>query len=61
MAQRQYECCPIAFISEQAGGVAVTGSEEVLDVRPTADLHQRVPLLVGAAGLVRELQGVAAQ
>ena len=55
-----YECYPIAFITEQAGGVAVTGSDEVLDVRPTADLHQRVPLFVGSAGLVRELQVVAA-
>jgi fructose-1,6-bisphosphatase I len=39
----------------------VTGSEEVLDVFPTTDLHQRVPLFVGSAELVRELQTVAAE
>lgn len=54
------ECYPFAFISEQAGGVAVTGAGEVLDVPPTADLHQRVPLFVGSSELVRELQSVAA-
>ena len=56
-----YECYPIAFVSEQAGGVAVTGATEVLDVPPTANLHQRVPLFVGSAALVRELQAVAAE
>jgi fructose-1,6-bisphosphatase I len=55
-----YECYPIAFVTEQAGGVAVTGAAEVLDVPPTADLHQRVPLFVGSSELVRELQTVAA-
>ncbi|WP_151089106.1 class 1 fructose-bisphosphatase [Hymenobacter baengnokdamensis] len=56
-----YECYPIAFVSEQAGGVAVTGATEVLDVPPTADLHQRVPLFVGSSELVRELQAVASK
>lgn len=43
-------------MTEQAGGVAVTGPAEVLDVPPTADLRQRVPLFVGSAELVGELQ-----
>jgi fructose-1,6-bisphosphatase I len=30
-------------------------------VFPTPDLHQRVPLFVGSADLVRELQAVAAK
>ena len=55
-----YECYPIAFVSEQAGGAAVTGATDVLNVLPTPDLHQRVPLFVGSAELVRELQAVAA-
>ncbi|MGI4870930.1 MAG: class 1 fructose-bisphosphatase [Janthinobacterium lividum] len=55
-----YECYPIALVSEQAGGIAVTGAAEVLDVPPTTDLHQRVPLFVGSADMVRELQAVAA-
>jgi fructose-1,6-bisphosphatase I len=33
----------------------------VLDVLPTQDLHQRMPLFVGSAELVRELQAVAAE
>jgi len=39
---------PVAFLVEQAGGAAGTGRERVLDVVPT-DLHQRVPLIIGAA------------
>jgi fructose-1,6-bisphosphatase I len=44
-----YECAPLAFIAEQAGGAATTGREPVLDVRPVA-VHQRVPLAIGSAG-----------
>jgi fructose-1,6-bisphosphatase I / sedoheptulose-1,7-bisphosphatase len=43
-----YEANPVAFIIEQAGGAASTGRERVLDVVPTG-LHQRVPLIFGAA------------
>ena len=56
-----YECYPLAYLIEQAGGLAVTGADVVLDVPPTADLHQRAPLFVGSAELVRELQAVAAR
>jgi fructose-1,6-bisphosphatase I len=56
-----YECYPLALLIEQAGGLAVTGADEVLDVPPTAALHQRAPLFVGSAELVRELQAVAAR
>ena len=55
-----YEGYPIAFVTEQAGGVATTGAADVLDVPPGPDLHQRLPLYVGSAELVRELQAVAA-
>lgn len=43
-----YEANPVAFLVEQAGGAASTGRERVLDVVPL-DLHQRVPLIFGAA------------
>jgi fructose-1,6-bisphosphatase I / sedoheptulose-1,7-bisphosphatase len=43
-----YEANPIAFLVEQAGGAASTGRERVLDVVP-AELHQRIPLIFGAA------------
>ncbi|GLK55129.1 fructose-1,6-bisphosphatase I [Methylopila capsulata] len=43
-----YECNPIAFVCEQAGGAATTGTERVLDVIP-ASLHVRSPLVAGSA------------
>lgn len=46
-----YEAAPMAFLCEQAGGRASTGSERILDVVPT-DLHHRTPLYIGAAPLV---------
>ena len=42
-----YECAPLAFAVEQAGGAASTGSSRVLDV-PIASIHQRVPFIVGS-------------
>jgi len=42
-----YEANPIAWIIEQAGGAASTGSERLLEVKPTG-LHQRVPLIAGS-------------
>ncbi|XP_061673182.1 fructose-1,6-bisphosphatase isozyme 2 [Syngnathoides biaculeatus] len=48
-----YECNPIAFLVEQAGGLATTGTQRVLDVRPRA-LHQRVPFVVGSPDDVNE-------
>ncbi len=46
-----YEANPLAFIVEQAGGVASTGLGPVLDVEPTA-LHQRTPLYIGSRAMV---------
>jgi fructose-1,6-bisphosphatase I len=42
-----YECNPLAFICEQAGGAAVDGKGRVLDVVPSA-LHQRTPIYLGS-------------
>ncbi len=42
-----YESAPMAYLAEQAGGRASTGTEEILDV--VADkLHQRTPLIIGS-------------
>lgn len=46
-----YEANPIALIVEQAGGSATDCVERILDIVPS-DLHQRVPLVFGAAGEV---------
>uniref|UniRef100_H3AR60 Fructose-1,6-bisphosphatase isozyme 2 n=2 Tax=Latimeria chalumnae TaxID=7897 RepID=H3AR60_LATCH len=48
-----YECNPMAFIIEQAGGIATTGTQPVLDVQPES-LHQRVPLILGSPDDVQE-------
>ncbi len=41
-----YECNPMAFIVEQAGGRASTGTQRMLEVKPTS-LHQRIPIFIG--------------
>ncbi len=42
-----YEANPMSFLVEQAGGLASTGSEDIMDVEPK-DLHQRVPVILGS-------------
>ena len=42
-----YESAPMAYIVEQAGGKASTGTERVLDIQPTA-IHQRTPIVIGS-------------
>lgn len=49
-----YEANPIAFIAEQAGGVASDGTRRILEIEPEG-LHQRVPLFVGGQAEMREL------
>ena len=46
-----YECNPMSFLIEAAGGMATTGEGRVLDVEPT-ELHQRVPIFIGSKNLV---------
>lgn len=48
-----YECNALAFIIEQAGGVASTGTERILEITPS-ELHQRVPFFVGSKNMVEE-------
>jgi fructose-1,6-bisphosphatase I len=52
-----YECNPLAFLAEQAGGLATTGRKRVLDVKPT-ELHQRVPYIVGSKLMVEHLESL---
>jgi fructose-1,6-bisphosphatase I len=42
-----YEANPLAFIAEQAGGMASSGRERILDIKPEG-IHQRTPLMVGS-------------
>ncbi|MEQ8364105.1 MAG: class 1 fructose-bisphosphatase [Cyclobacteriaceae bacterium] len=50
-----YECNALAFISEQAGGVATDGKNRIMDIQPTT-LHQRVPFFVGSKKMVELAQ-----
>jgi fructose-1,6-bisphosphatase I len=46
-----YECNPLAFLIEQAGGKASDGYQRILDIQPT-ELHQRVPFFIGSPTMV---------
>ena len=50
-----YECNPIAFLVEQAGGGATTGEQRILDVKPE-QIHQRVPMIFGASHEIRRVE-----
>lgn len=58
-----YECMPLAFIAEQAGGRAIDGEQDILDILPS-DVHERCPLVIGSTDEVerylslREASGV---
>ena len=43
-----YECHPLAFLAEHAGGAATTGREKILDVIPDS-LHARIPFAIGSS------------
>jgi fructose-1,6-bisphosphatase I len=46
----------MAFIVEQAGGLATNGLERILDITPTK-LHQRVAVVLGSANEVKRATG----
>ncbi len=50
-----YEANPIGLLIEQAGGLATTGYQRVLEVTPDA-LHQRVPLIMGSRNEVERIE-----
>ena len=50
-----YECNPLAFLVEKAGGKATDGHQRILDINPT-ELHQRVPLFIGSMKMMDELE-----
>lgn len=50
-----YECNPMAFITEQAGGKASDGFRRIMDIQPT-ELHQRVPFFCGSKRMVEKAE-----
>lgn len=49
-----YEANPMSFIVEQAGGLATTGRERIMEIAPN-DLHQRVPVIMGSKNEVQRV------
>ena len=50
-----YECNPVAFIAEQAGGTAIDcNGKRILELKPT-DIHERVPFFCGSPKMVDKL------
>lgn len=54
-----YECNPMAFLAEQAGGKASDGYKRILDLEPT-ELHQRVPFFCGSNKMVEKAEAFMA-
>lgn len=50
-----YECNPIAFIAEQAGGAASDGNRRILEIIPLS-LHQRSPFYAGSEKMVQKVE-----
>lgn len=50
-----YECFPMAFLVEQAGGMASTGTGRILDLKPT-NIHERSPIFLGCRRDVQVLE-----
>ncbi len=51
-----YECSPLAYIVEHAGGRASDGFRRILDIMPSS-VHQRTPLFIGSEEDVKEVEG----
>ena len=49
-----YEAFPMAFLTEQAGGVATTGTGRILDIEPK-EIHERCPVFLGSKDDVNDL------
>ncbi|MBC2838520.1 class 1 fructose-bisphosphatase [Robiginitalea sp. SC105] len=55
-----YECNPIAFLAEQAGGKASDGYGRILEIQP-GELHQRVPFFCGSRKMVEKAESFMAR
>ncbi len=55
-----YEAAPLALVVEQAGGAAIDGKHNILDIEPHA-LHQRTPLIIGSKQDVAFAKSVLAE
>jgi hypothetical protein len=49
-----YECKPMAFLIEQAGGLATDGHRRILDIVPK-QIHERCPIWLGSCDDIKDL------
>jgi len=49
-----YECNPMAFIAEQAGGNAINGEKRIISIKPSL-LHHRVAFYCGSRKMAEKL------
>lgn len=49
-----YECNPMAFLTEQANGIATDGEQSILDIVPT-HIHERAPFYCGSRDMIKKL------
>lgn len=52
-----YECNPMAFLVEQAGGKAHSGTQRIMEIQPET-FHQRVPVFIGSGDMVDHVIGM---
>ncbi len=51
-----YEAIPMAYLVKKLGGADSDGTQSLLDIAPT-ELHQKVPVYLGAKGLLGKFTG----
>ncbi len=54
------EAAPLAFVVEQAGGMAIDSKNNILDIEPQ-ELHQRTPLFIGSPNDVQKVKEIYEQ
>jgi fructose-1,6-bisphosphatase I len=52
-----YECNPLSFIIEQAGGCSTNGTQRILELEAT-ELHQRTPIFIGSPNMVNRVEAI---
>ncbi|KAL2484782.1 Fructose-1 [Abeliophyllum distichum] len=50
-----YECAPMSYLIEQAGGKATDGHQRILDIKPEK-IHQRTPIFIGSPEEIEKLE-----
>lgn len=50
-----YECAPMSYLVEQAGGKATDGHQRILEIKPE-QIHQRTPIFIGSPDEMDKLE-----